>query len=89
MKHTIPIDATKSIQLEDVGSECHVRLLTFGVAAMKQIVPPELLVGLAQASLTVARAAVEHRGGVRCHDAEACKLGQAACPTPQACGLGG
>lgn len=26
-------------------------------------------------------------GGVRCHDPEACKLGQAACPTPKACGI--
>lgn len=28
----------------------------------------------------------ENTGGVRCHDADACAIGQLPCPTPKACG---
>ena len=89
MKHTIPLDATRSVQLEDVGTECHIRLLTFGVTAMKQTVPPELLLALASSAQAVANAAMGHEGGVRCRDPAACKAGQVPCPTRKACGLEG
>lgn len=58
MKHTIPIDAARSIQLEDIGPECHVRLLVFGVPTLHQQVEPTLLIGLADAANKVAMDAI-------------------------------
>lgn len=57
MKETIPLDAARSVQLESIGPECHVRLLTFGVCAMKQQVEPALLFALSDAANKVAMAA--------------------------------
>lgn len=88
MKHTIKLDPTKSIQLEDVGAECHLRLLTFGTVAIKQVISPATLSAICNAGMHVANAADRASRGVRCHDADACKAGQAPCPCPQACGLG-
>lgn len=66
MKHTIPLDASRSVQFEDVGTECHIRLLTFGVAVMKQVVPPELLLALSQAAKDVANAACGEKVAPAC-----------------------
>lgn len=37
------------------------------------------------AGATISDAARAARGGVRCHDADACAMGQIPCPTPSAC----
>lgn len=61
MKHTIKIDAAKAVQIEDVGEECHVKLLTFGLVAMHLVLEPHVLAVIGQAAQHTSGAALEAR----------------------------
>lgn len=84
MKHTIKIDINRAVVVEPEGQAVAVRLTTFGIAAFAQT----LDVHQAQAlGLALVQAAKRAEAGVRCHGSDLCKAGQAACPSPEACGV--
>lgn len=55
---------------------------------LHQTLIPLDMVGALSVALTAAAQSVAKRGHIpmRCHDPDACKAGQAPCPTRQACG---
>lgn len=80
---TITLDRGEKVSISTVGN--HIELhLAQGFLAMNKRISTMQARAIGHALL---HAADGLTGGVRCHDADACKAGQALCPTPKACGI--
>lgn len=88
MKHTIKLSAAKGIVVAPQAGEVLIQLTMHGLPAMSERIDPHTAQALGLALVNSANEAMGPVSrGVRCHDADACKAGQVACPTPKACGI--
>ena len=89
-RHTLITDEGVRIILQPMPHSQCVALITHDRQAceLHQTLIPLDMVGALSVALTAAAQSVVRRQHVpmRCHDADACKAGQAPCPTREACG---
>lgn len=80
---TITLSPKESVTVSAKHGQVELHMIQGFLALSKRISIPHAR-ALAQALL---QACDQLTGGVRCHDPDACKAGQAQCPTPKACGI--
>lgn len=80
---TIALSAKESVTVTARHGQVELHVVLGFLAHAKRLSVPHAR-ALANALLA---ACDQLTGGVRCHDPEACKLGQVQCPTPKACGI--
>lgn len=88
MKTTIKIDLTKSIVVMPCisGKGVEISLLFAGVTMGHGVLTPDQCGALINGIECANEFNAKRSDGVRCHG-DLCAGGQAACPTPQACGV--
>lgn len=98
MKHTVKIDRLQAIVLQPTAEKTglQIDLVTCGVTVITKTLTPDQAAAVGFGIESVMEVIQVHAesvkrmpagAGLRCHDGDACKAGQAPCPTPGACGV--
>lgn len=82
---TVTLDRGEKVTINTLGSQIELHM-SQGFLQMSKRISPAQARAIGQALLASADQVLQPTP-FRCHDADGCKLGQAPCPTPKACGV--